>query len=87
MGYLNCDSRLYIPADVITGIKAALLVPEAEPVTDPGFAISFTNVPKFSEGPNGRGNAGIWTVAGEIRHNGVLRSVEIPGLKASLAAA
>lgn len=84
MGYLNCDGRLYLDDASITIIKAAQVAVSTAAVTGPGLTISLTNKPSWKEGPNGVGKAGIWSVAGKFIHDETFRSVEIPGLTASL---
>lgn len=82
--FVNCDGRLYMNDAAITAIKAwttgALALGEV------GFDISLTSTPQFIQGANGAGKAGLWTVSGEITHDKMIRSVEIPGVYAALTA-
>lgn len=77
LGYVNCEGRLYLDDESIKSIKS--VETGAVPISSPGFQMSLTNMPKFGEGPNGKGKAGIWTVSGEFIHDESFRSVEIPG--------
>jgi len=82
LGYLNCDGRIYLNKEAITAIKAG---GGAVSLKNPGLEMDLTSTPKFTEGPNGKGKAGLWKVEGKFIHKGVFRSAEIPGLKAALA--
>jgi len=85
-------NRIYLNDSVITEIRASqgygAVVGSGDPVaaTFPGFNMSITQTPKWSQGPNGIGKAGIWTMAGTFSSVGVVRSAEIPGLRTLLGA-
>ncbi len=78
IGYLNCEGMLYLNDEAVIAIKAA--DGGAINIFDPGLQMSLSNIPKWSEGQNGKGKAGIWKVEGKFIHKEVFRGVEIPGL-------
>lgn len=84
------ENRIYLNADVIQAIRESqgygtvVGTGAAVPASRPGFSMSITSIPKWSQGPGGLGKAGIWTVSGTISNLGVIRSAEIPAVRALL---
>lgn len=70
------DLRLYLNDAAITLIKAG---GGAVPTNNPGHEFGITQKP-FWAGPNGKGEAGQWSMGGNLKTNHVLRSCPIPGL-------
>jgi hypothetical protein len=90
----GCDGgdRIYLNDTVISAIRlsqgfgSTVGSGAAVPATFPGFGLSITQTPKWSQGPNGLGKAGIWSMAGTFSTVGVVRSATIPGLRQLLEA-
>lgn len=76
--------RLYTDHDTVVLERASF---NSQPAGSIGFEFSLTQPPQFIEGDNGFGKSGQWKVAGKFSTSNVLRSVEIAGLKALIAAA
>lgn len=78
-GYISCyDERVFLPKDLVASIKAGIAGASAVVASDVGWPIKITETPDFVEGANGK--TGIWSFSGEFEEQGVLVSVQIPGL-------